>query len=163
MRYTLWLDGHLLGETRFEHRNPSSRQRMGVLHPTPHGMDVLPGLCGFLVAAAAVKQVFLTHGVSDPDHDPDGALQLLETTPEGSRFTGVVRSLARLEIRQAGGERAAFHTVIVTDVRELARFNQHLDVATIAEPRFIISATPMDVHAMGNQLNRRMRVRLEPN
>jgi hypothetical protein len=168
MRYTLWLDGHLLGETRLEHRNPAGSQRMGGLHPTPYGMEVLPGMCGFLSAAAAVKGVLLRHGVADPDRDPDGAMRLLEQTSEGSRFTKVVSALARLELRQSGGERAAFHTIIVTDIRELSELSGTLDANAVAAfhgPRFIVSATPIDLGGLTFQLRSRLslRARLEPN
>lgn len=165
MRYTLWLDGHLLGETHLEHRNPVSRQRLGVLLATPYGAEVLPGLCGFLSAASAVKECMMRHGILDPDSDSEETLRLLETTAEGERFTRIVTMLGRLELRQAGGDRAAFHTVIVTDVSELRELRpaERLDLA--GAPRFLITATPMDLSAVASQMRARarVRVRLEPN
>lgn len=165
MRYTLWLDGHLLGETRLEHRNPVSRQRLGVLHATPYGTEVLPGLCGFLGAASAVKECMMRYGILDPDADVDETMRVLESTPEGAHFTRVVSMLGRLELRQAGGERAAFHTVIVTDVRELQELRPAERLEVVGAPRFLITASPLDVSAVASQMRARatLRVRLEPN
>lgn len=165
MRYTLWLDGHLLGETRLEHRNPVSRQRLGVLHATPYGAEVLPGLCGFLGAASAVKECMMRYGILDPDADVDETMRVLESTPEGAHFTRVVSMLGRLELRQAGGERAAFHTVIVTDVSELRELRPAQPLELPGACRFLITATPLDVSAVASRMRARatLRVRLEPN
>lgn len=165
MRYTLWLDGHLLGETRLEHRNAGGRQRLGVLHATPYGAEVVPGLCGFLGAASAVKECMLRNGIRDPEADVEQAMRLLETTPEGAHFTRVVSTLGRLELRQAGGERAAFHTVIVTDVSELQTLRPAEQFPSGGTPRFLISATPLDIGAIASQMRARAarRARLEPN
>lgn len=165
MRYTLWLDGHLLGETRLQHRTPAGSQRLGALIPTPYGMEILPGLCGFLSAATEVKACMQRHGVDDPARDVDRTMRLLESTPEGERFRKVVSALGRLELRQSGGERAAFHTVIVTDSRELRALAEGGSADGSGEcPRFIVSATPLDVRAVASHLHARAvrRARLEP-
>ena len=168
MKYTLWLNGHLLGETRLEHRNPIGGQRMGGLRPTTYGLELLPGLCGFLSAAAAVKKAMQRLGVDDPDRDVDRTMELLETVPEGHRFAQLVKALCELELRECGGDRAAFHTLIVTDVRELAELSQSFDAdAELAQgtPRFIISATPIDFIPLQRAIRKgaKMKVRLEPN
>lgn len=168
MKYTLWLNGHLLGETRLEHRNPQTGQRLGALHPTAYGSELVPNLCGFLPAAVAMRKALEKLGV-DPDKDADRALELMENTPEGERFSEMVRALGALELRSAGGERAAFHTVILTDLRELADVSRTLDIepAEIPEgmPRYIISATPMDVRAVSLTLRKGsgMRIQVDPN
>jgi hypothetical protein len=167
MKYTLWLNGHLLGETRLEHRNPAGAQRMGGLRPTDYGLELLPGLCGFLSAAAALKKELEKFGI-DPDKEVDRTMQLMETIPEGARFSELVKALSQLELREAGGERAAFHTVIITDVREIAELSRKLDpdIALPEDaPRFVISATPVNFRAMTSAVRggARMRVRMEPN
>jgi hypothetical protein len=168
MKYTLWLNGHLLGETRLEHKNPVGAQRMGGLRPTTYGMELLPGLCGFLSAASALKKTMQGVGIDDPDKDLDRTMALMETTPEGARFSELVKALSQLELREAGGERAAFHTVIITDLRELAELSQRFDAeAEIAEgvPRFVVSATPINFQSMTRVVRDRtmLRVRMEPN
>ena len=167
MKYTLWLNGHLLGETRLEHKNPVGTQRMGGLRPTDYGLELLPGLCGFLSAASALKTAMQTRGI-DPDRDVDRTMELMETVPEGARFSELVKALSQLELREAGGERAAFHTVIITDVRELAQLSQAFDAdagITQGVPRFVVSATPINFQAMtwAVRSGGKMRVRLEPN
>ncbi len=168
MKYTLWLNGHLLGETRLEHMNPVGSQRMGGLRATAYGMELLPGLCGFLSAASALKKAMQSHGIDDPDQDVDRTMELMETIPEGARFSELVKALSQLELREAGGERAAFHTLIITDVREIAKLSQRFDAdAELAQgvPQFVVSATPIDFRAMTAAVRggARMRVRLEPN
>ena len=168
MKYTLWLNGHLLGETRLEHKNPVGTQRMGGLRPTDYGLELLPGLCGFLSAASALKAAMRTAGIDDPGREVDRTMELMETIPEGARFSELVKALCQLELREAGGERAAFHTVIITDLRELAELSQRFDAdAELAQgvPRFVVSATPMNFRAMTLAVRTRgkMRVRLEPN
>lgn len=170
MKYTLWLNGHLLGETRLEHRNTIGAQRMGALRPTTYGAELLPGLCGFLSAAAAVKKAMQQLGVEDPDRDVDRTMELLETVPEGRRFSELVKALCELELRECGGERAAFHTLIITDVRELAELSERFDAdAELAQgvPRFIISATPIDFAPLRSAVRGggrvRVRARMEPN
>ena len=149
MRYTLWLDGHLLGETRLQHKHPHANQRLGALQPTAYGLELIPGMCGFLRAAAEVKKSLESIGV-DPDSEPDRAIEMLERTPEGARFRDIVSTLGRLELRESGGERAPFHTVILTDLHELDTLSRGLGVehtidaeAEIAAgaPRFLVSAT----------------------
>lgn len=166
MKYTLWLNGHLLGETRLEHKNPAGAQRMGGLRPTAYGLELLPGLCGFLSAAAALKTAMENVGI-DPDKDVDRTLQLMETIPEGARFSELVKALSQLELREAGGDRAAFHTVIITDVRELAELSRRFDPdieLPDGEPRFVISATPVNFQAMTSAVRgARIRVRMEAN
>ena len=167
MKYTLWLNGHLLGETRLEHKNPAGAQRMGGLRPTAYGLELLPGLCGFLSAASALKKVMENIGI-DPDQDVDRTLQLIETIPEGARFSELVKELSQLELREAGGDRAAFHTLIITDVREIAQLSRQFD-PDIELPegvaRFVISATPVNFHAMTSAVRggAKMRLRMEPN
>lgn len=168
MKYTLWLNGHLLGETRLEHKNPIGAQRMGGLRPTPYGLELLPGLCGFLSAASALKTAMRTLGVDDPDKDVDRTMTLMETVPEGQRFSDLVKALSQLELREAGGERAAFHTVIITDVHELETLAEVQDPPMqIAEetPRYIISATPVNFKPLTWAVRggAKMKVRLEPN
>ncbi len=167
MRYSLWLDGHLLGETRLEHRGPGPGQRLGGLAPSPHGLDVLPGLSGFLAAASAMKRSLAARGVTDPDDDADRTMEYLETTDEGARFTTLVKQLSRLELRESGGARAYFHTIVVTDLRELGALVGGMDVEKELDegaPRYILSATQISFrsakHALGGT---RIRVRLEPN
>lgn len=167
MKYTLWLNGHLLGETRLEHKNPAGAQRMGCLRPTAYGLELLPGLCGFLSAASALKKALVNDGI-DPDKDVDRTMQLMETIPEGARFSELVKALSQLELREAGGDRAAFHTVIITDVREIAELSRGFDPdVQLPEdgPRFVISATPVNFQAMSSAVRggARMRVRVEPN
>ena len=167
MKYTLWLNGHLLGETRLEHKNPVGTQRMGGLRPTDYGLELLPGLCGFLSAASALKTAMQTRGI-DPDRDVDRTMELMETVPEGARFSELVKALSQLELREAGGERAAFHTVIITDVRELAQLSQAFDAdagITQGVPRFVVSATPINFQTMtwAGRRGGKMRVRIEPN
>ena len=167
MKYTLWLNGHLLGETRLEHKNPVGAQRMGGLRPTAYGLELLPGLCGFLSAASTLKKAMQTHGIDDPDNDVDRTLELIETMPEGARFSELVRTLSQLELREAGGDRAAFHTVIITDVREIALLSQRFDPdieLNEGVPRFVISATPVDFRAMTMAMRGepKTKVRLEP-
>lgn len=168
MKYTLWLNGHLLGETRLEHKNPVGTQRIGGLRPTPYGLELLPGMCGFLSAASALKKAMLRVGIDDPDKDLGRTMELMETMPEGARFSELVKALSQLELREAGGDRAAFHTVIITDLRELAELSQTFDAdAEIAEgvPRFVVSATPVNFHSMTWAVRggTKMRVRMEPN
>lgn len=168
MKYTLWLNGHLLGETRLEHRNPVGTQRMGGLRPTAYGLELLPGLSGFLSAASALKKAMHDVGISDPDKELDRTMALMETLPEGERFSELVKALSQLELREAGGNRAAFHTLIITDLRELAELSQGFDAdAEIAQgiPRFVVSATPVNFRAMSWAVRSggKMRVRMEPN
>lgn len=168
MKYTLWLNGHLLGETRLEHKNPVGAQRMGGLRPTPYGLELLPGLCGFLSVASALKKAMEAQGIGDPDKDVDRTMRLMETTLEGARFSELVNALSQLELREAGGDRAAFHTVIITDLRELAELSQGFDAdSEIASgvPRFVVSATPVNFQAMTWAVRggAKMRVRMEPN
>ena len=167
MKYTLWLNGHLLGETRLEHRNPTGAQRMGGLRPTAYGLELLPGLCGFLSAASALKKVMENSGI-DPDKDVDRTMQLMDAIPEGARFSELVKALSQLELREAGGDRAAFHTVIITDVREIAELSRQFDPdIELPEgvPRFVISATPVNFGAMTTAVRggAKLRVRMEPN
>ena len=167
MKYTLWLNGHLLGETRLEHRNPIGAQRVGGLRPTPYGAELLPGLCGFLSAASAVKKAMRTLGVHDPDGDVHRTMEVLETVPEGQRFSELVKALSELELREAGGERAAFHTVIITDVRELESLADGQDpTMQVAEdiPRYIISATPVNFRPLSCAVRGRVRMKagMEP-
>jgi hypothetical protein len=167
MKYTLWLNGHLLGETRLEHKNPTGAQRMGGLRPTAYGLELLPGMCGFLSAASALKKVMEHTGI-DPDRDVDRTLQLMETIPEGARFSELVKALSQLELREAGGDRAAFHTVIITDVWEIAELSRQFDPDVGLPddaPRFVISATPVNFRAMTSAVRggAKMRVRMEPN
>jgi hypothetical protein len=174
MKYTLWLNGHLLGETRLQHRNPAGNQRLGALRPTPYGLELLPGLCGFLQAAAAVKKSLTEMGIDDPDTEADRTMELLESTPEGTRFTDLVKTLGKLELREAGGGRAPFHTVILTDIHELDALTRSLDTGATLDaerelaagaPRFLVSATRSEPSAMGltRTGNARLSVRLEPN
>jgi hypothetical protein len=169
MRYTLWLNGHLLGATRLEHKGPNPGQQLGGLSPTAHGLEMLPSLCGFLGTASAMKRSMSERGVPDPDRDVDRTMELLETTPEGMRFTALVKVLGQLELRESGGEIAPFHTVIVTDLHELGAITQSLNVEEqLAEgaPRYIISATRTSFRTVTSILrgpSARMRIRLEPN
>jgi hypothetical protein len=168
MKYTLWLNGHLLGETRLEHKNPVGAQRMGGLRATAYGMELLPGLCGFLSAASALKKAMQSLGVHEPDKDLDRTMELMETIPEGARFSELVKALSLLELREASGERAAFHTLIITDVHELADLTKRFDAdAELAQgvPRFVVSASPVDFQAMSCAVRggTKMRVRMEPN
>lgn len=167
MKYTLWLNGHLLGETRLEHRNPIGAQRMGGLRPTAYGLELLPGLCGFLSAAAALKKAMQNVGIDDPDRDVDRTMALMETIPEGARFSELVKALSQLELREAGGDRAAFHTVIITDVREIAELSKGFDPDIELSddvPRFVISATPVNFRAMTSAVRGAgIRVRMDPN
>ena len=168
MRYTLWLNGHLLGETRLEHRGPGTAQRLGGLKPTLHGLEVLPKLCGFLSTAAAMKQALEEAGVSDPDQEAERTMELMASTPEGQRFTELVKQLGQLELREAGGAVASFHTVIITDIRELGELTERLEVKDIASdgPRFIVSATQTSFRTASSVMRApgvRMRIRLEPN
>lgn len=167
MKYTLWLNGHLLGETRLEHKNPIGAQRIGGLRPTPYGLELLPGLCGFLSAASTLKKAMQKIGI-DPDKDVERTMTLMDTVPEGQRFSELVRALSQLELREAGGERAAFHTVIITDVHELETLADAQDSPVqIAEetPRYIISATPVNFEPLAWAVRggAKMKVRMEPN
>jgi hypothetical protein len=167
MKYTLWLNGHLLGETRLEHKNPIGSQRMGGLRATAYGMELLPGLCGFLSAASALKKAMQSRGI-DPDKDVDRTMELMETIPEGARFSELVKALSQLELREAGGERAAFHTLIITDVHELADLTKRFDAdAELAQgvPRFVVSASPLNFQAISGAVRggTKIRVRMEPN
>ena len=167
MKYTLWLNGHLLGDTRLEHRNPAGAQRMGCLRPTAYGLELLPGLCGFLSAAAALKKAMENAGI-DPDADVARTMQLMEASPEGARFSELVKALSQLELREAGGDRAAFHTVIITDVREIAELSRGFDPDIELPgdvPRFVISATPVNFRGMTSALRggAKLRVSMEPN
>lgn len=168
MKYTLWLNGHLLGETRLEHRNPGGAQRIGGLHPTSHGLELLPGMCGFLSAASALKAAMRRVGIDDPDKDLARTMALMDTIPEGERFSELVKALSQLELREAGGERAAFHTVIITDVQELRTMadagNPPMQIAE-ETPRYIISATPVNFGPLTGAVRggTKMRVRMEPN
>lgn len=168
MRYTLWLNGHLLGETRLEHRGPGTAQRLGGLKPTLHGLEVLPNLCGFLSTAAAMKQALGEAGVTDPDEEAERTMELMETTAEGRRFTELVKQLGQLELRESGGDPAPFHTVIITDIRELGELTDQPELAKEASdgPRFIVSATQTSFRTATSALRSagpRMRIRLEPN
>jgi len=168
MRYTLWLNGHLLGETRLEHRGPSTAQRLGGLKPTLHGLEILPNLCGFLSTAAAMKKALGDAGVTDPDDEAERTMELMATTPEGQRFTELVKQLGQLELREAGGDVAPFHTVIVTDIRELGELTDQPDLEKQAAdgPRFIVSATQTSFRTASSVMRAapvRMRIRLEPN
>lgn len=167
MRYTLWLDGHLLGETRMEHRGPGPGQRLGGLEPTPYGLEVLPRLCGFLEAASAMKLTLLERGVSDPDTDVDRTMQFLETTPQGTRFSLLVKQLSQLELRESGGETAHFHTIVITDLKELGALSRTFDAEhELAQgtPRYIISATQVSFRSVSAALRgANMRIRIDPN
>ena len=168
MRYTLWLNGHLLGETRLEHRGPGPAQRLGGLKPTIHGLEILPNLCGFLSAAAAVKKALGDAGVSDPDEESQRTMDLLASTPEGVRFTELVKQLGRLELRETGGDLAPFHTVIITDISELGALTNEpgLETGAANGPRFIVSATQTTFRTANSVLRApavRMRIKLEPN
>ena len=168
MRYTLWLNGHLLGETRLEHRGPGPSQRLGGLKPTTYGLEILPNLCGFLSAAAAVKKALGDAGVSDPDEESERTMDLLESTPEGARFTELVKQLGQLELRETGGDRAPFHTVIITDVSELGTLANEpgLEAEAANGPRFIVSATQTTFRTANSVMRGpavRMRIKLEPN
>ena len=167
MKYTLWLNGHLLGETRLEHKNPVGAQRMGGLRPTAYGLELLPGMCGFLSAASALKRAMQNVGIDDPDKDLERTMELMDTIPEGTRFSELVKALSQLELREAGGDRAAFHTVILTDLRELAELSQGFDAdAELAQgvPRFVVSATPVNFQSLTWAVRggAKMRVRMEP-
>jgi hypothetical protein len=78
------------------------------------------------------------------------------------------RTLSQLELRESGGARAAFHTVVITDLRELAdlapSFDAEGELASGA-PRFIVSATEIQTREVAMRVGApvRMRVRLEPN
>ena len=168
MRYTLWLNGHLLGETRLEHRGPGPSQRLGGLKPTLHGLEILPNLCGFLSAAAAVKKALGDAGVSDPDEESERTMQLLASTPEGARFTELVKQLGQLELRETGGDVAPFHTIIITDISELGTLSDQPELEAEASngPRFIVSATQTNFRTASSVLRAptvRMRIKLEPN
>ena len=173
MKYTLWLDGHLLGETRLQHRNPANNQRLGALHPTPYGLELLPGLCGFLEAAAAVKQSLGHIGIADPDAEADRTMELLASTPEGARFMELVKTLGKLELREAGGGRAPFHTVILTDIHELESLTKSLETGVsldadrelaVGAPRYLVSATRTEPGALSSARAVRSRIaaRMEP-
>ena len=168
MRYTLWLNGHLLGETRLEHRGPGTAQRLGGLKPTLHGLEVLPNLCGFLSTAAAMKQALGEAGVLDPDQEAERTMELMASTPEGRRFTELVKQLGQLELRESGGAVAPFHTVIITDIRELGELTDQPDLEHNASDgsRFIVSATQTSFRTASSVMRApgvRMRIRLEPN
>jgi hypothetical protein len=168
MRYTLWLHGHLLGDTRLEHNGPNPNQKLGGLRPSTHGLEVIPKLCGFLKIASAVKQCLAAQGVNDSDMEAEATMHLLETTAEGKRFTELVKELGQLELREAGGNVAPFHTIVLTDLYELGDLAANLDVdGQLADgaPRYLVSATQTTFRSASLAMRSpvRMRVRLEPN
>lgn len=145
MTYTLWLHDRLLGETDLPHTGPMAGQRLGGLRPTPAGLETLPGLCGFLGAASAMKEAMRRRGITDPEADPEAAYQAVRTTEEGRRFTAIVGRISQLELRDAHGAKAPFHTISVTDLYELGALVPTMDVEgelAAGSPRYIVSAMP---------------------
>lgn len=164
MHYTLWLDGHLLGETRLAHTNPTNGQRLGGIHPTPYGQELLPRLSGFLETAAGMKRS-MPAAAQDRD-DADRATRLLRTTPQGHRLEELVRTLGRLELREAGGARAPFHMLIITDIHELSRLSGSFDAnqeLARGAARYIVSATPVTFRSAVAALAGGTRMRVQPN
>lgn len=129
MPYTVLLQGCLLGETEFEQQGPSPRQRMGLFWPTKRGVEMLPALTGFLSTMLRLKQTIEGRGLSPDDMDPDDIADLLENTPAGQGVVEYAKALEALVVRDPRGRRLTFTSIAVSDLRELKRLGDELDVA----------------------------------
>jgi hypothetical protein len=145
MPYTLLLHGRLVGETEFDDAGPGPGQRLGILRPTEHGLEVLPRLVGFLSAAARLKQAIERRGLDPDAMSSEAMFQLLDHTPEGQRMVDVVKALDALELRDSSGGRVSFTSIAVSDLAELRRvareLGEEIPLPDDSATTYVISAT----------------------
>ena len=149
MTYTFWHCGVLIGESDLEDGSDNPRQRGGVFWPTPHGLKVFPRLTGILTAGHALKSYLDANGLSEDQMERADVEKLLETTPAGRKIIDIGRMLSDVEMRSPDGKRLEFASIAFSDLMELQRLSQELDLETTDDldepppgaPRYIVSAT----------------------
>jgi hypothetical protein len=155
MRYTVWLHGSQIGETKFEFRR-GQRERAGAFQPTEFGLTVLPGITAMGPALFEFGDMCRRVGLNTGDPSPEQASLALETfgsTPEGQRVLAAARQVARVEVHDPSGRALKWESLAITDLDWLlreARVRQPSAAARIeALPhhdlvRFMISLTLKD-------------------
>jgi hypothetical protein len=146
MPYTLLLHGVVIGETDFEHKGRGPRQQAGEFRPSPSGLEVLPQVTGMFAASLAFMRVVERNTPSDRE----GALGLLETTPEGRRLIEHARVIEQLELRDPDGNRLDIESIAVSNLCELAALAaSKLGKSNLGDvpPKFLISVTVRPIGA----------------
>lgn len=149
MTHTFWHSGILIGECDLEDSPADHRQVGGVFHPTPHGLHLLPRLCGFLSASAALKTHLAANGVSPEAMDQRDFEEFVDTTPAGQKMADIGRLMCDVEIRAPDGRHIEVASLAFTDLSELQRLvrDLHVDSAnalTDLPPdasRYVVTAT----------------------
>ena len=149
MPYTFYHSGILIGESKLEDVTANRRrQRAGVFHATPYGMDLFPRLTGILSAGHAFEQYLEANGLSVDDMERAEIEHLLDTTPAGQKIIDVGRMLSEVEIRTPNGTRQEFESIAFIDQLEWKRVGRLLsDPAGELEelppgvPRYVVSTT----------------------
>jgi len=162
MAYTLWMHGELLGETGLDQPGPFPGQQLGTLRPTARGIDALPGLCGYLSAASALKRAMIRRGLVTADQQAAGMQRAIEGTPEGARVVKIVKALSQLELRNTDGARVYFKSIAVSDLQEIIALGAPLDPEVASNPdapRFLISTTMSDYAKSSQRIAARLRPR----
>lgn len=123
MSYTVWLHGQQIGETKFELPR-GRRQHAGAFHPTEFGLTVLPSITAMGPALFDFGDMCRRHGLDTDDPSPENASHALDTfasSPEGRRVMAAAKQIARVEVRDPGGQVLAWDALAITDLEWLVR------------------------------------------
>src|SRR5687767_2419120 len=101
MTYTIWHDGIMIGESDFDHPNPTGnpQQRAGTFRPTTYGRQLFPRLTGIMTATADLKDHFERTGVDPDTLDFDDLHGVFDSTEAGRKVVDIGRALSDVEIR----------------------------------------------------------------
>jgi hypothetical protein len=151
MAYTFWHAGILIGDSDFEERTDSPRQRGGVFRPTAHGLALFPYLSGMLSVAHEFKLHLDSINRSPEDLDDEEIREIFESTPLGKKVLDIGRTLSEVELRRPDGRVQHVVSIAFSDLHEMKRLarDQALapsdaEVTTEAPadaPRYMVSAT----------------------
>lgn len=156
MPYTLWSRDMLVGETDFSLGEQTDGHRVGVFHPAPAGMMLLPAITAMAPALfdlqRAVERGDISSDLIEEAADGEDAYEALMRTPEGRRVMASAQHMVSLELRDPRGRPLLLKSILVSDLEEIRRFEGSETGAELApetpvpppsrEPiRYIISVT----------------------
>jgi hypothetical protein len=142
--FSIWIDGHRIGETAFELRHGTNRHG-GVFHPTEFGVSVLPGITAMGPALLDAGRMCRERGIDTdiPDLDDDTDVEMFLGAPEGTRILEAAKLIARLEVQDPSGEIVKWKSILITDVNDFAAAAARLSGAEAPAPIERDDATPV--------------------
>jgi len=130
MSYTLWSRGRLLGETDFEFVRCFDKMRMGFLHPTDAGYQIMPIACG---VSPAFRKLADATGLSKRRRSVDQADGMSqEAMMATTEYADLAAAIAHqegldLELRSPGGNTIRTEYIAIIDTEYLIGIAKKLE------------------------------------